>query len=73
MKANDIVAVAHNGELVCWDCMTRDETIVAQGAPGAKIMEEDGYLSPAYANELTDEDICGRCLQPILEHYAGQR
>jgi hypothetical protein len=68
MNAADVVAIAHDGELVCEGCLcTHAERAVFYDWPDAqKLADQDGYLSPAFADQIEPDDICGRCLEPLL-------
>ena len=59
MKAWEVLAVAHDGELVCWDCMNDHERAVAQDK------ETDDEISPLFASSVEGEETCGRCLEII--------
>lgn len=59
MKAWDVLAVATNGELVCWDCMTAHERAVAND----KATDDD--ISPLFVSDVEQEEVCGRCNQVI--------
>lgn len=69
MNASDVVAVAHDGELVCKSCLaSHDERAVFYGWPDAEeCASRDGYLSAVFAGDVELDDICGRCLEPLLE------
>jgi len=59
MKAWQVLAVAHNGELVCWNCMTDDEKAVARDE------KEIDNISPFFASEVAQPEVCGRCMKII--------
>ena len=59
MKAWTVLAIAHDGEMVCWDCMTPEEILVAKDE---KLSDE---ISPLFASDVEGPETCGRCLQII--------
>lgn len=65
MKAWTIVAVTHDGELVCCDCYTPEEQRVADD----KKTSDD--ISVIFANdECVDTDSCSRCGTPLKDIVA---
>jgi len=68
MKSYDVVAIAHNGEFVCENCLEgKAEKAVFYDLPLAqRYMAEDGYLNVVFAEDVTENDYCGRCLRPLL-------
>jgi hypothetical protein len=43
------------------------ELVVLRDEPGADaVREADGYLSPVCADEVTEDDIYGRCHETLL-------
>jgi len=62
MKAWDVLAVAHDGELVCWGCMTPEERRSANDKPRPG---DDEEISPLFASDVQGPETCGRCLEII--------
>ena len=63
MKSYTVVAIAHDGELVCGNCLnSRAELSVFHDWPDAQQhMDTDGYLSAVFAGDIDEDEICGRC------------
>jgi hypothetical protein len=68
MNAADVVAIAHDGELVCEDCLQghAEKSVFYEGPDARECADADGYLSPVFAEHLEEGDTCGRCLQRII-------
>lgn len=60
MKAWEVLAVAHDGELICFDCMTEEEREVAEG-----IRVHDD-ITPLFAIKAHENEVCGRCRLIII-------
>ncbi len=67
MKAWDVLAIARDGEFVCWDCMTVQERAYASADDdeGAAEWAEDNSVSVLFASDASGPETCGRCLQVI--------
>jgi len=62
VKAWEVVAVAHNGELVCPACYTELEQAVVDGM-------EHGEVSCIFASdELKPDEVCSRCGEPLMNN-----
>ena len=62
MKAWTVVAIAHDGELVCFDCCSDTERRVWQN------QERVDDISVVFASdELEEGEVCGRCLEPLID------
>lgn len=59
MKAWEVLAIAKDGEYVCWDCMDAHEHEVASDR------EQDDDISPLFASNVEQEETCDRCGQVI--------
>jgi hypothetical protein len=59
----DVVAVAHNGEFVCKNCLKgKAERAVFYDEPKAdEYAKKDGCLSVVFESDLENADFCGRC------------
>lgn len=55
MKAYTVLAVARDGEFVCWDCMTAEEKAVARDE------KEIDNVSVLFAADVVGTETCGRC------------
>ena len=55
MNAWEVLAIARDGEMVCWGCMTKEERACAND----KLELDD--VSPLFASDVTQEETCGRC------------
>ena len=63
MKAWTVLGVIHDGEIVCWECMTKRERIVAND------QAEDDDISPVFASdEGADYENCSRCGEWLWEN-----
>jgi len=59
-----VLAVAHDGELVCEDCLADEgERAVFYDEPD---QDDDDGVSPVFVEELELDDVCGRCGLTIL-------
>ena len=63
MKAWTVLAVAHDGEMVCPDCYTPEERSFARDEED---LECDDMSVVFASDEIDDNDVCGRCGEPIL-------
>ena len=63
MKSYDVVAVAHDGELVCRACLKghAERSVFFDWADAYECAEDDGYLSVVFAQDVEEGDVCGRC------------
>ena len=62
MKAWTVLGVVHDGEIICWDCMTERERIVANDEA------TDDEITPLFASdEGADEETCSRCGECLWE------
>jgi len=59
MNAWEVLAIARNGEFVCWDCITKEERACAND----KLELDD--VSPLFASNVEQEETCGRCGEVI--------
>ena len=59
MHAYDVLAIARDGEFVCWDCMTKEERACANDDTSM-----DDVL-PLFADNVEQQETCGRCGQVI--------
>jgi len=59
MRADTVLAIARDGELVCWKCMTPEEMDVA--CDRAEIDD----VSVMFASNVEGPETCGRCLMVI--------
>ena len=56
MKAWEVIGIAHDGELVCWNCMTKEEEKVARDEVN------DDEITPVFASdENALDECCSRC------------
>ena len=63
MKAWTVIGVAHDGELICWDCMTDRERLVA------KDIDHDDEINPVFAiSEGAEHENCSRCGENLWEN-----
>jgi uncharacterized Zn finger protein (UPF0148 family) len=61
VKAWEVIAVAHDGEIVCPDCYTDAERRVANDASDEND-DENEEITPVFAsNEIEEDECCGRC------------
>jgi len=67
MNSADVIAIAHDGELVCESCLRGDaEKAVFYDKPEAQdLADADGYLSVVFVDDVAEDDICGRCFSRI--------
>ena len=59
MRSYDVVAVAHDGEMICPYCMTPEEYSVYLDE------QEVDNISPVFADNIQEDDFCGRCEEPF--------
>lgn len=63
MKAWEVVAIARDGELVCYDCCSDEEKAVWND----QNMNNDAEISVVFASDegWQDDNCCGRCLRKL--------
>ena len=69
MHVDTIVAIRHDGELVCEDCLENpEERSVFYDLPDSlECAVNDGNLFPVFAQDVQDSDICDRCHKKLLD------